>query len=185
VKLKYPIVEAIEGIQPKERQTRIVAVDGYGAAGKSQLAERLARRLGRATIVHTDDFARPNVPGWEWKRMREQVLDPVLSDRPGCYQRYDWDSDQPAEWHEVRVGGTLIVEGVSSLRDELGRYWDYGIWVELPRALRLERGVDRDGEALRSKWTDVWMPEEDAYFRRQRPDLKADLVIDGSEPYEI
>jgi hypothetical protein len=44
---------------------------------------------------------------------------------------------------------------------------------------------EKIGEAMRSKWTDVWIPEEDAYFNRQRPDKKADLVIDGSKPYEI
>ncbi|MDQ3381710.1 MAG: uridine kinase [Actinomycetota bacterium] len=183
--MKYPIVESIRDLRPTGRETRIVAIDGYGAAGKSQLAERLARKLGEVTIVHTDDFARPNVPGWEWIRMRTQVLEPVLSDRPGRYQRYDWESDQPAEWHDVPVGGTLIVEGVSSLRDELGRYWDYGIWLDLSHDLRLQRGIGRDGEALRSKWVEVWIPEEDEYFSRQRPNEKADLVIDGSETYEI
>jgi uridine kinase len=80
---------------------------------------------------------------------------------------------------------TLIVEGVSSMRNELGRYWNYGIWIDLPHELRLKRGLERDGEALRAKWTEVWIPGEDAYLDRDRPDKKADLVIDGSKPYEI
>ena len=179
------IVEAVNDARPHDRETRIVAIDGYGGSGKSELADRLASRLEDAVVVHTDDFARPNVPGWEWSRMRVQVLEPVLHDRPGRYRRYDWDSDRLAEWHDVPVGGTLIVEGVSSLRDELGRYWDLAIWVDCPHDLRLQRGVERDGEALRWKWTNVWIPEEDAYFASQRPDMKADLIVDGTKPYVL
>jgi hypothetical protein len=33
---------------------------------------------------------------------------------------------------------------------------------------------------MRSRWSDVWMPEEDAYFSSQRPDKKADLIIDSA-----
>lgn len=183
--MKLPAVEAIKDLEPQGRLTKIVAVDGYGGSGKSELADRLARKLGGATIVHTDDFARPNIPGWEWARMRDQVLEPLMSDKPGRYQRYDWASDRPAEWHDVPVDRTLVVEGVSSMRDELGIYWDYAIWLGCPRDLRLRRGIERDGEAMRSKWTDDWIPEEDAYFNAQRPDKKADLVIDSSKPYEI
>ncbi len=71
------------------------------------------------------------------------------------------------------------------MRDELGTYWDFAIWLDCPYELRVRRGVDRDGEAMRSRWTEVWIPEEDAYFRAQRPDKKADLIIDSSKPYEI
>jgi len=179
------ITEAIQDGQPSNRLTKIVAIDGHGASGKSELADRLARTLGGIAVVRTDDFARPNVRGWDWERMHAQVLEPLLMDRPGRYQRYDWDDDRPAEWHDVPVGGTVIVEGVSSMRDELGRYWNLAIWLDCTYEIRLQRGVERDGEAMRPQWTEVWMPEEDAYFRSQRPDRKADLVIDSTRPYEI
>ena len=130
-------------------------------------------------------FRSPHVRGWEWNRMREQVLEPILADQPGRYQRYDWETDAPAEWHDVPVGGTLIVEGVSSTRRELGTYWDVAIWVEAPYDVRLRRGVARDGEALRARWTDVWMPEEAEYVAAERPDLRADVVADGTQPFDV
>ena len=179
------IVDSIRELDPRGRSTRIVAIDGLGGSGKTELARRLAAALGDAVVVHTDDFARPGQRGWEWNRMQQQVLEPLLRDEPARYQRYDWDADRLAEWHEVPVGGTLIVEGVSSLREELGRYWDFAIWVDAPYATRLQRGVARDGEAMRSQWTDVWMPEEQEYFEDQRPDLKANLVVDGTRPYTL
>ena len=183
--MRYAIVEAIRAVQPEERLTRIVAIDGYGGSGKSELADRLARKLAGASVVRSDDLARPNVRGWEWERMRAQVLEPLMNDLPGHYQRYDWDTDRPSEWYDVPVGGTLIVEGVSSMRDELGKYWDLAIWLDCPYDTRLRRGLERDGETMRSQWTDVWIPEEDAYFNAQRPDRKANLIIDSTKPYEI
>ena len=50
---------------------RLVAVDGYGGAGKSTFAARLAAALGGAAVVHTDDFA-TGAPGVEWWPRLEQ-----------------------------------------------------------------------------------------------------------------
>ena len=179
------LADVVRRIEPCERATRIVAIDGFGGSGKSELARQLASALGNTAVVHTDDFARPNVRGWDWDRMRDQVIAPLMRNEPARYQRYDWNADRLAEWHVVPVGGTLIVEGVCSLRDELGRYWDFGIRVEAPYEHRLESGVARDGEEMRAQWTDIWMPEEQEYFDAQRPDKKADFILDGTRPYVI
>lgn len=183
--MNRPLAQLIQAVQPRGRMTRIVAIDGLGGSGKSELAARLATALGDAVVVHTDDFARPTVRGWDWQRLEADVLASISRDEPGRYRRYDWSTDRLAETHHVPVGGTLIVEGVSSLRDELGSYWDFAIWISAPYGLRLERGVERDGEGMRAQWTDVWMPEEQEYFESQRPDLKADVTVDGSRPYRI
>jgi cytidylate kinase len=124
----------------------LIAIDGYGGSGKSTLAGALASRLPGATVVRTDDFARPNVPGWDWKRMKVQVLDPLNRNETAKYQRHDWHQDALAERHEVPVGGMVIVEGVSSMRKELGPYWDLAVWVTCSRELRLARGIARDGK---------------------------------------
>lgn len=179
------LLERVERIARPSHQTIIVAIDGYGGSGKSTLANALASRMKNVSIVRTDDFARPTVPGWEWRRMQDQVLNPIQRDRPGRYQRHDWTTDRLAEWHEVPVGGTVIIEGVSSMRRELGKYWDLSIWVSCSYESRLARGILRDGEAKRRQWVDVWIPAEDRYFYEQRPDLRADILIDGETPLEF
>jgi uridine kinase len=163
------------------RATRLIAIDGWGGSGKSRLASELEKRLPSVAVVHTDDFAGPNQPGWDWQRFSREVLDPLLADRPARFQRYDWNRDQLGEWQQVPTGGTVIVEGISSSRQELGQVWDLVIWVECSRELRLRRGVERDGEALRWKWETVWMPEEEAYVRTQHPIGRANIVVDGSD----
>ena len=179
------LLDAIAALRPARRQTRIIAIDGYGASGKSTLAKALAARLMDATIVCTDDFSHSGSSGWDWQRLKAQVLDPLDSDRPARYRRYDWPTGGLAEWHAIPVGGTVIVEGVSSMRRELGSYWDIAIWITCSYQRRLERGVARDGESKRSQWVDVWMPEEDEYVREQEPMRRADLVVSGEEPFPM
>jgi uridine kinase len=163
--------------------TRLIAIDGWGGSGKSRLAAELEKRLPSVTVVHTDDFAGPHQPGWDWQRFSREVLDPLLADRPARFQRYDWDRDKLGEWRQVPAGGTVIVEGISSSRRELGPVWDFVIWVDCPRELRLRRGIERDGEALRWKWETVWMPEEEAYVRQQDPIGRANIVVDGVDAH--
>ena len=174
------LVHRLDGVAAR-RRTRLIAVDGWGGGGKSRLAAELAQRLASVTVIHTDYFAGPSRPRWDWQRLAREVLGPVLSDRPARFQRYDWNRDQLGEWQQVPIGGTVIVEGISSSRLELGPIWDLVIWVECPRELRLRRGIERDGEARRWTWETVWMPDEEAYVRTQDPIGRADLIVDGSD----
>ena len=172
------LLARLRELKPLGRTTVLVAVDGQGGSGKTTLARWLADRLN-GTVVSSDDFARPGLPGWEWRRFDEQVLTPLLADETARYQRYDWDDDRLAEWHNVEPGRFVIAEGVSITRTELGDPWDLKVWVECPYELRLTRGVARDGEGMRDTWVEVWMPEEARYVEEQHPDERADYVVLG------
>jgi uridine kinase len=174
------LAHRIDAVAAK-RATKLIAIDGWGGAGKSRLAAELEKRLPAVAVIHTDDFAAPQQPSWDWQRFAREALDPLLTDRPARFQRYDWNRDQLGDWHDVPTGGTVIVEGISSSRQELGPVWDLVIWVECSRELRLRRGIERDGEALRWKWETVWMPEEEAYVRAQDPIGRADVIVNGGD----
>jgi uridine kinase len=172
------------------RNARLVAIDGYGGSGKSTLARQLAAGWANAVVIEIDDFYRPvservdrpKVHGLNWDRERlvVEVLEPLASGRAGRYQRYDWDQDRLAEWHDVPADAVVLVEGVYSTSEQLRRYFDYTIWVDCPYEVRLRRGVERDGEAMRSVWVDQWMPAEHRYVEAEHPDERANLVLDGS-----
>jgi uridine kinase len=174
------VVDRIAHIRNSQDGTVLIAIDGRGGAGKSTLARKIAAEVPDVTTISLDDFARPHVSGWDKERFTDEVLDPVAAGRSGRYQRWDWDTDSPAEWHDVPVGGVIVVEGVSSMHEELGHSWDLTIWVSAAAETRLNRGVARDGEQMRSQWTEIGMPEEDAYVAGQSPDERADLVVDGA-----
>lgn len=161
--------------------TLLVGIDGAGGSGKSTLAKNLASALTSATVVHIDDFADwTDDSNWELSTFADRVLEPLIAGITAKHQRYDWPTDTFGEWFEVIPNSIVIVEGVTALRPDLRDYWHVSAWVDSPRELRLERGVARDGEAIRSKWEDIWMPGEDEYFERDRPREHARFIYDGS-----
>lgn len=176
---------------PKRHHTLILGIDGGGGAGKSTLAGKLQELGNNVTVVHTDDFYRPSVErkqvdpmevggNWDWERIREQVLTPLNNNMEGKYQEYDWRVDKMTDWHNVPTGGLVIIEGCYSIRKELADLYDFRIWVESPKSLRLARGIERDGEATRHLWEDLWMPGEEHYMKMQDPTKWADLLVDGT-----
>lgn len=162
-------------------QTVFIGIDGYGGAGKSTLASRIAAAVPESVVVHVDDFAAPDIPEWDWGRFRQQLLLPLIAGRPAHYQRWDWDRDDGAEWHDVQPGQVVIVEGVSSTRHAVGAPWALTVWVETPRDIRLERALERDGRAMMPKWLDVWLPSEEAYVAHEDPLSRVDLIVIGTE----
>jgi uridine kinase len=169
--------DLLGGIKPRGR-TVLVAVDGFGGAGKSHFAARLAAVEPRLAVVHTDDFASWDA-GLDWERLRDQVIDPLLGDRPARYQRYDWEEGRLAEWHEISAEGVVVVEGVSSYRLTLADAYDLAVWVQTPREKCLERGLVRDGEVALGRWQ-KWMADEDDYVKGEHPERRAGVVVDGA-----
>lgn len=172
-----PVVAAIRRCRaPAGVATRIVAVDGPGGAGKSTIADRLAHELG-AVIVRTDDFASWDNPVDWWPELLERVLVPLAAGEEARYTPTSWGGPE-REPLSVAPGGFVLLEGVSAAREAFRPYLAYTIWVETPRALRLERGLERDGEAMRGQW-ERWMAEEDSYIEREQPHVHVDAVLCG------
>jgi uridine kinase len=163
-------------------RTLFVGIDGFGGAGKSGFAAAASRAVPGSVVIAIDDFAGPHVAEWDWQRFDAQVARPLVAGRPARYQEWDWDRDRGAEWHDVPVGRTVIVEGVSSTRREVRVPWALTVWVDAPREVRLRRARERDGEAMLSQWMDVWMPSEQAYAAREDPLSRVDLVVSGVGP---
>jgi uridine kinase len=74
----------------------------------------------------------------------------------------------------------VFVEGVYALRTELAGAYDFTIWLECPREIRLARGIARSGEKIRPLWEHDWMVAEDLYIAAHRPGERANLVVDSS-----
>lgn len=185
MKNQRSIIQAIQVAQPPDRMTtKIIAIDGPGGAGKSSFAEHLSQKLGNAPILHTDDFASWENPLNWWPRLLEQVLEPLSRNERARYQRYDWSTKRLAEWQEILPAAYLLLEGVSSSREAFRPYIALSIWIETPRQERLRRGLERDGEAAHPQWVE-WMAREDEYIECEHPEQKADLVINGTESYDL
>jgi uridine kinase len=166
---------------------RLVAVDGPAGSGKTTFAARLATELATevaAQVVHADDLFK----GWRdlpfmWPRVEEWVLGPLRSGRDAAYRTYDWAAERfRDEWVRVPVPEVLILEGVGSARAAVAGELTLAIYVTADRELRLTRGIDRDGEALRGEWLQ-WLADEEIHFAADRTRERADVVVDGSQAF--
>ncbi len=164
-------------------RTRLVCVDGPAGSGKTTLATAVhdaARSRGlTVTVVHMDDV----YAGWSeladaGRRVREQLVEPLSSGAAAAYERYDWHQERFAERIPVPTTDLLVVEGVGSGDPAYADRTGVLVWVEAPRALRLRRGLERDGAAMEQHWRQ-WMVDEEQLHLRDRTAERADVVVDG------
>ena len=173
------LIDAVRSTKaPEGVKTRIVAVDGPGGAGKSSVAYWLAQKLD-AQVIHTDDFASWENPVDWWPDLLELALEPLAAGRPARFQPTSWGGEERGPL-QIEPTGIVILEGVTASRQAFRPYLAYSIWIETPREVRLQRGLERDGEHARPQW-ERWMEAEDRYIESERPAEHADLVLSGDQ----
>jgi uridine kinase len=159
---------------------RLVCVDGPAGSGKTTFAGRLAAALGPGTVVlHMDDL----YAGWTLTgaadRLAAGVLRPLAAGCPGSFHRYDWTaarfSPVPTPVPPTPV---VVLEGCGSSPRAFDPWTTLRIWVEAPAAVRLARGLARDGAVLEPEWR-AWQRAEAAEFAREGTRARADLRVDG------
>lgn len=164
-------------------RSRFLCIDGRAGAGKTSLGsavETAAAEHGTVRLVHMDDI----YEGWSGldkalPRVADDLVAPLREGRPGRYQRYDWSAGSRADWHVVEPADLLVLEGVGSGAAAYADVITTLAWVEAPRPLRIERGIERDGADVLPDWM-AWMDAEDSMFARERTRERADVVVDGT-----
>jgi uridine kinase len=180
--------EAIEQIAVRIG-LRIVAIDGLPCAGKSTMAERLAKRIG-AQCVQLDEFVLPKT---EWP-LSESAAFPfkfirynaflaaveALAIEGQClFRPFDWNTLAISERvRTVKLGKPVIIEGVSSLHPRLCGLYDVRVFVESNRATTLQVATERSSGLWREEWQDLLLPSVDLYLRTE-PQKRADLLVAG------
>jgi uridine kinase len=166
---------------------RLMCVDGPAGSGKTSFAESVRRAVPAGMtcrVLHMDDV----YPGWAGLAdgvavVAEGVVERLARGVPGGYRRYDWVQGRLAERVDVDPVDLLVVEGVGSGALSYAPLVTTLVWVEAEAAVRLARGLVRDGEAAREHWVD-WMAQEQTWFAEQRTRERADVVVrtDGRQP---
>lgn len=169
---------------------KFIAIDGHGGSGKSTVAEELSKLIG-AEIIHTDDFASFENPKDWWPLVIEKVFKPIENGaKKLSYQRSKWWKDhKPEPVIDQKVTKFMIIEGVTALRTEFRPYINFGIYVNTPKDVCLQRGLDRDrgvdgknDNEIIDIWEE-WFKNEEEYIKRDDPKSYANVVIDGTKPF--
>ena len=191
VRMPFTALRSEIATHVEARGSQIVAISGFGGAGKSTLAAALAKEFEPAAVVSADDFILGQLgercPDWrsiDRRRLVRTVLDPARRGSPIRYQQYDWANDRLGEERKVPSAPLLLVEGVGIMHPDLLPYFDLTVWIDCPLEIAAERGRLRarenhgvDQDAL---WRDVWVPNDRDYFDQFRPDLLADVIYEAS-----
>ena len=168
--------------------TPIVLIDGPSGAGKSTLADRLVAAWPAATppaLVRMDDI----YPGWDGldaasELLVTELLMPLRATGCGRWQRYDWPTREPAEWHPVAA--PLVIEGCGSISRAAAPLADLRVWLTADDSARKRRALIRDKGGFDAHW-DAWQASFDAFVARENPVALADLVVNadaGCTPFE-
>jgi uridine kinase len=157
---------------------RLICIDGLAGAGKTTLSASLAALTG-APVIHADEL----LEGWgglpRLGATIETMLRPLASGQPSRWRRWDWHTSAWAETHALTPAPWLIIDGVGSGASAYDELITTLVWIEADRELRLERGLDRDGEDFAPYW-DQWAADEAALHARERTRERADLVYSSS-----
>ena len=182
------LLELIRHQRPKVGNTIFIAVDGHGGSGKSTVAEYLSGQL-KAEIIHTDDFASWDNPLNWWPKVIQKVFEPINQGEETLnYDRSKWwENHNPEPAVNQPVTRIMILEGVSSMRKEFEPFININIFIDTPRELCFQRGIERDlssgksREELEAMWNNE-LDGEEGYMQRDDPKSKADIIIEGTKP---
>jgi uridine kinase len=187
-----------------------VSVDGIDAAGKTTLAdslrdelERRGQRVIRASIdgfhnPRSVRYARGNLSpeGYYYDSFDVDALEKFLlrplRGGPGREYRskvFDFKTDAPVGSAPIPVpdDGILIFDGVFLFRPELLGFWDVKIFLDisfeesLRRALRRDRHLFGESQAIEERYTRRYIPGEKLYLELCHPKTMADLVVHNED----
>jgi len=200
------VAEAILAL-PADRVRR-VAIDGVDGAGKTHFADALGVELNvrgaKVIRVSADGFLNPprtrhrrgrDSPegfyrdSYDYGRMVRLLLDPLS---PGGNREYIREVYDVRREREVRRlpelaadDAILVLDGIFVHRDELVRYWDYSVWLEVPfdvsvpRAAKRGVGIkDADPYAMKNL---RYVEGQRLYMAECRPRARASVVIDNAD----
>jgi para-aminobenzoate synthetase len=175
------IAAALQAREPRAGLARVVAIDGRAASGKSTLAAQVATELG-APCVHLEDL----YGGWDGladgvTRLVADVLLPLAAGGSAFVPRYDWHARLWREPLLLDGPADVVVEGVGAGALAAAPFVSLMVWIDVPRDLRYERAMARDGELFARNW-ERWAEQEDRYLAADRSPERADIVLRAPAP---
>ncbi|WP_166983470.1 ATP-binding protein [Paramicrobacterium fandaimingii] len=157
----------------------IILIDGPSGAGKSTTADAVvAAWPGEAPLlVRMDDV----YPGWgglaqAGEHVETHLLEPLSHGVAGRWRRYDWHAERLAEWHDVALGTSLVIEGCGVLTRGNAARANLRVWLDGAPDARKRRALERDRGGFDAHW-DEWTAQMEAFESRHHPRTLADLVL--------
>jgi uridine kinase len=194
------IVSEIRHLLERKRSPMVLVLDGGSGAGKSTIAALIEKEIDTA-LIPLDDFFSADIPDnqwdtftveekleyvFDWDRVRQQVIEPLLKGRLARWYSFDFQSGLRAdgtygmetERKERRPAPLILIEGAYSASPKLADLVDLAILVDAPTEERHARLAAREGRDFLKTWHQRWDEVEAYYFEQVRPKSSFDVVIE-------
>ena len=180
------LIPILEKIAALASDTKVIAIDGRSASGKTTLAGTLCEITGGG-VIHMDDFflpaelrteARLNTLGGNvhYERFLSEVIPNLRSGEAFHHSVFDCEEMQMGAPRTVAASKLRIVEGAYSNHPELGVYMDIRVFCDIASELQQQRIKTRDGDYA-EVYTSRWIPMEEQYLSAFGIKGKADITI--------
>ena len=169
------------------KDTGIIVIDGRSAAGKTTLANELAKEFN-GEVIHMDDFFLPielrteerfNEPGGNvhYERFLQEVKPYLLSKESFSYRLFNCKKmDFDGECF-IRNNGLVIVEGAYSLHPAFGDYGTLRVFYDITKDTQYERILNRDGIEKTQQFVNRWIPFEEKYIKETNLFSRVDIIL--------
>jgi uridine kinase len=139
----------------------ILAISGYGGAGKTELGKKLGRDKQGIQLIHVDDYL-------DW---------PKICERNDDGSGVDFESILTAHIEPFRAVKKpvdyLIIEGIQLFSSSRQKHFDFRVWIDTPVEKANNDGQARDKQNQKL-WDEVWIPNELAFEKKYDPKQYAD-----------
>ena len=191
----------------KTYKTIFVAIDGVDTSGKTTLADELKenikkRKIYRVSIdgFHNDKKIRLSKgeyspegyyeDSFKYESIIENVFNPIINGKKRIIPKiFDYRNNEETIKEIINIPdkSVIIFDGVFLLRNEIQDYWDLSIFLEISfnevikRALKRDIEYFEDEKLLLKKYKERYIPGQKLYFEREKPKLRADIIIDNND----
>ena len=157
-----------------ESGSRLIAIDGRCASGKTILSAELQSMLG-CNVIHMDHFflrpeqrtpERLSTPGEnvDHERFLTEVLIPLKNKDKTLYCPFDCKTMSLGEAIELDTEKVTVIEGSYSCHNSLYSYYDLHIFIDVSEEEQMRRIKMRDGNEKAEIFKSKWIPLEESYF---------------------
>lgn len=183
------VLEAIEQLRDSSLRV-VVAITGFGGAGKSTLTKALVDAVPGSVRLRGDDFLDPvrshqrssDWDGVERVRLRTEVLEPFRRGDPVAFRPYDWDAGELGPITSLPAASVLLVDAIGVMHPDLDGCFDLTVWVDVDLETAGRQGRERDrrnGHDHDRLWAEVWTPNDRDFAEAFNPRERADLLFTG------
>jgi uridine kinase len=174
------LIEALRDLT-KTLPSPIITIDGPAGAGKTTLADHIARSFDSkisTSVIHMDDLYN----GWAdpfskpFLDALHKITEAHLAGKACEIQKYDWHKSEYGPSITLTPTQLLVLEGVGSSTSHIRECVSASIWIDIKPEIGLQRVLTRDGTSIENEMQQ-WLTTQQAFFIAEKSAELADFAL--------